>query len=396
MELNQSQQQHVIALCEALIKAQSYSGDESQAAKVLHQFMQSNHFDDIVIDKYGSVLGCIHGNFEGPTVLLDGHIDTVPVPDLTKWSHAPFGGERINGKIYGRGTSDMKGAVAAMACAASFFAKITDRQFAGKLYVSGVVHEECFEGIAARAISKSIKPDLVVIGEASGLDLKIGQRGRAEIIVETFGIPAHSANPQKGVNAVYLMCELIRALDEILPPKDSVLGEGVAVLTDIISTPYPGASVVPSHCRATYDRRLLVGETPESVLEPYQQVISALQKMNPNFKACVSYAHGVERCYTGVEIEGDRFFPGWCAKKEDSYVQKALAAIRKEGIDAQLAYYPFCTNGSHYAGEAYINTIGFGPSVETLAHVIDEYIEEEQLVKATQGYIGICKAFLSN
>ncbi|EHO20793.1 hypothetical protein HMPREF9466_00820 [Fusobacterium necrophorum subsp. funduliforme 1_1_36S] len=71
------------------------------------------------------------------------------------------------------------------------------------------MHEECFEGVAAREVSKYVKPDIVIIGEASELNLKIGQRGRAEIVVETFGKPAHSANPEKGINAVYKMMKLI-------------------------------------------------------------------------------------------------------------------------------------------------------------------------------------------
>ena len=81
--------------------------------------------------------------------------------------------------------------------------------------MAGVVHEECFEGVAARKISEKVKPDYVVIGEASEMNLKVGQRGRAEIVVETFGVPAHSANPEKGVNAVYKMCEAIQAIREI-------------------------------------------------------------------------------------------------------------------------------------------------------------------------------------
>lgn len=63
--------------------------------------------------------------------------------------------------------------------------------------MAGVVHEECFEGVAAREISNYVNPDIVIIGEASQLNLKIGQRGRGEIVVETFGKPAHSANPEK-------------------------------------------------------------------------------------------------------------------------------------------------------------------------------------------------------
>jgi len=394
MKLSQERTQEVIALCQALVREKSLSGEESGAVGVLKTFMQRHGFDDIRIDSYGSIIGHIQGKHPGPSVLFDGHLDVVPVPDPEKWTQAPFGGDRVDGKIYGRGTSDMKGAVAAMAAAVAYYAQDTDREFAGNIYVSGGVHEECFEGIAAREISAHVQPDLVIIGEPSALDLKIGQRGRAEIVVETFGVPAHSATPHKGVNAVHLMCKLIEKLEQIAPPNDPTLGDGVAVLTDIISTPYPGASVVPSHCRATYDRRLLVGETKENVLKPFQDAIDQLSQSIPDFKAKVSYAFGQDKCYTGMAISSDRFFPGWCAKPDDSHVQKALQGLKNAGIDSQIAYYPFCTNGSHYAGEAGINTIGFGPSPETMAHIIDEYIEENQLIKAMEGYIGICKAFL--
>lgn len=395
MSLDKNRKEETIALCQKLIQCQSYSGEEDKVVAALSEYMQASNFDSIHVDEYGSIIGCIKGKYPGPKILFDGHIDTVPVPDPSVWKHNPYGGERIDGKIYGRGTTDMKGAVAAMTAAAVFYAEDTNREFAGEIYIAGVVHEECFEGIAARAISKAVKPDLVIICEASELNLKIGQRGRAEIVVETFGIPAHSANPHKGVNAVHLMCSLIQELDKMVPPQDPILGPGVSVITDIISTPYPGASVVPSRCRATYDRRLLVGETPETVIKPFQEVIATLEKTIPNFKAKVSYAHGTEKCHTGNEISGDRFFPGWCAKPEDTFVQKALVGLKEVGVNATISHYSFCTNGSHYAGEAHINTIGFGPSTEVLAHTIDEYVEEDQLIKATEGYIGICKAFLN-
>lgn len=393
--LSQERIEQVILLCQELIRAKSLSGQESDAVKVLQTFMQNHGFKDIFIDQYGSITGCIKGNHPGPIILFDGHLDVVPVPDKEQWTHDPFAATRVDGKIYGRGTSDMKGAVAAMTAAAAFYAQDNQHKFSGEIHISAVVHEECFEGIAARKMSERIKPDVVIIGEPSALDLKIGQRGRAEIILETFGIPAHSANPHKGVNAVHLMCKLIEEIEKITPPEDEVLGKGVAVLTDMISSPYPGASVVPSHCKATYDRRLLVGETQEDVLQPFQNAINHLTQIIPNFKAKVSYAFGQEKCYTGAEISSARFFPGWCAKPDDEFVQKALHGLQNAGVDAKLAYYPFCTNGSHYAGEAKINTIGFGPSPETMAHTVDEHIEETQLIKATEGYIGICSAFLA-
>jgi putative selenium metabolism hydrolase len=390
--LTTERREQVIHLCKALIQTQSYSGHEYAVVERMKQAFRGWGFDEIVVDSHGSILGHIKGNRSGKVLLLDGHVDIVPVPDPSRWTHDPFGGEIADGKIYGRGASDMKGAVSAMMAAAAFFAEDTQRDFAGDIYVSGVVHEECFEGVAARKISESIHPDYVVIGESSELNLKRGQRGRAEIVVETFGKPAHSANPRAGINAVYKMAELIRSIVALPAPTHPILGEGILELTDIKSSPYPGASVVPDYCRVTYDRRLLVGESKESVLKPLLDLIRELKAKDPQLEAKVSFASGVEQCYTGSEIRGERFFPGWIFDDNDAFVQIALAGLRAAGLNPRIAQYSFCTNGSHYAGEAGIGTIGFGPSRESLAHTIDEYVEVDQLMQAAEGYYGIQQA----
>ena len=233
-------------------------------------------------------------------------------------------------------------------------------------------------------------PDYVVIGEASECNLKIGQRGRAELVVETFGVPANSANPEKGVNAVYGMCRAVEALRQLEVPEHPVLGRGILELTDIRSDPYPGASVVPFYCRATYDRRLLVGETPESVLSPVRAALEGI----PGLRAGVSFAQGEAPCCTGETIRGERFFPGWLYGEEEPFVQAVLEELRRIGQDPEVTQYSFCTNGSHYAGEAGIRTIGYGPSLESLAHTDDEYVEIAQLEKACEGYYAVMKALL--
>jgi putative selenium metabolism hydrolase len=387
-------QEKLVALCQELIRRQSYSGEEDKVVCSIKEAFKEFGFDDWFVDGYGNIIGHIKGKLPGKKILFDGHIDTVPVADDSKWQHAPFAAEIVDGRIYGRGASDMKGAVSAMIAAAAFFARDTNHDFAGDIYVSGVVHEECFEGIAARMISEAVKPDYVVIGEASELNLKRGQRGRAEIVVETFGKPAHSANPDKGINAVYKMAGLIEQIRKLDTTSMPVLGKGILELTDIKSTPYPGASVVPEYCRATYDRRLLVGETKESVLAPIQQLISQMEQADADFKAKVSYAVGVEKCHTGETIEGERFFPGWLYDEQDEFVQAAYQGLKAAGINPEITQYSFCTNGSHYAGEKGIKTIGFGPSRENLAHTIDEYIEIEHLVKGAEGFYGIMQSVL--
>lgn len=392
--LKEEQSKEVIELCQKLVSIRSYSGEENHVAKALKDFLFTKDFDEVKIDDYGNVIGVMKGKRPGKRILFDGHIDTVPVVNEEKWTHPPFGAEIYDGKIYGRGTSDMKGAVAAFSCAVANFAKETNKDFAGELYVAGVVHEECFEGVAARSISESVKPDYVIIGEASNLNVKIGQRGRGEVVVETFGVPAHSASPEKGINAVYAMSKVINAIREIKPSSHEVLGKGILELTDIKSSPYPGASVVPEYCKATYDRRLLVGETKESVLEPIQKALDTLMAQDDQIKAKVSFATGKELCYTGNEIAGERFFPGWLFNKEETFVQDIKNELEKAGFEPQITQYNFCTNGSHYAGEKGIKTIGMGPSDEKLAHTIDEYIEIEQLTKVTECYDAVIKALL--
>ncbi len=392
--LSEKRQTQVTALCQALIRQPSYSGHEEGAEGILRAFMEANGFDSVTTDRYGNIIGCIRGNRPGKRLLFDGHMDTVPVSDPGQWQFPPFEGILHDDRLYGRGSSDMKGAVAAFAVAAAAFATDTGRDFPGELYVAGVVHEECFEGVAARAVSQAVKPDYVVIGEASELNLKIGQRGRAEIVVETFGVPCHSANPEKGVNAVYHMTRVIDAIRTLEPPVHPVLGKGILELTDIKSTPYPGASVVPEHCRATYDRRLLVGETKESVLAPIQALLDSMMVNDPQLKAKVSYAVGAERCCTGNEITGERFFPGWLYDEGDDFVQAVKSELNAIGHAPRITQYNFCTNGSHYAGEAGIPTLGLGPSREDLAHTVDEYIELDQLYKVTECYYAVMRALL--
>ncbi len=391
-ERSKDKGQELVDVVRALIRQRSYSGEEGAAVAAAKTLFEAYGYDEIVVDVYGSITGLINGKRPGPTVLYDSHIDTVPVPDASVWIHGPWSGDVADGQLFGRGTSDMKGALGSALVACADFARESGRDFPGRLAVTGVVYEELFEGIAARSLSERFKPDYVVIGEASELNLKRAQRGRAEVVVETFGVPAHSANPDKGVNAVYQMAKAILEIQKLVAPEQPVLGKGILELTDIVSTPYPGASVVPSHCRATFDRRLLVGETPSSVLAPVQAVLDRLAAGDPKFKGKVSLAEATLVCHTGATIGGQRFFPGWRFDDDAPFVRASLEALRKVGIPAELSQYSFCTNGSHYAGEAGIKTIGFGPSRENLAHTIDEHVEIAHLEAAYRGYKALAAA----
>lgn len=384
-----TREEQLCVLCQELIRRPSLSGQEQACARFLQETMERLGYDQVTVDRWGSVVGRLRGRRPGQRILLDGHMDTVPAEDTASWHHPPFSGEVENGRIYGRGASDMKGSVAAMVLAAAALARDTGGDFAGELYVSCSVQEECFEGVACREILQAVKPDCVIVGEATDARLNIGQRGRAEVVLETQGVSCHSSNPEKGVNAVYLMAELIRRIQALVPKTHPLLGSGILELTDIRSDPYPGASVVPGRCRATFDRRLLTGETEEDVLAPLEAVIRQAQAELPRMQARAFLAEGESVCWTGEVLRAKRFFPAWALEPEHPLVQQALEGLRSAGINAPLGHYAFCTNASAFCGEAGIPTVGFGPSPENLAHTADEYIEIAQLQQAFRGFYGI-------
>lgn len=387
-------QNETLDLLKKLIACPSLSGQEQGVADILQGYLQENGFATVEMDRYGDLVAGVEGARPGVRLLFDGHMDTVPADNAGDWTTTPFEPTLRDGKLYGRGASDMKGAVAAFAVAAAQYLREKGRDFAGALWFAGVVQEECFEGVCAREVARRVQPDLVIIGEASEGNLKLSQRGRAEIVLETFGVPCHSANPEKGVNAAAAMCRLMDDILKLPPTRDArMVGDGILVLTDIKSEPYPGASVVPHYCRATFDRRLLVGETRESVLAPIEAIIQEHKRRDPTLNARIGYPRGNAICSTGATVAAERFFAPWWFPA-DERVLRVKAAMEARGLSPQITGYSFCTNGSYYAGEAGIPTFGYGPSRENLAHTVDEHIPLTDLYAAVDGYLAILHAIL--
>ena len=392
--ISEALQKETLELLKKLVACPSLSGREQGVAAILGNYLSQNGFATVETDRYGSLVAGAAGARPGLRLLFDGHIDTVPADNAGDWTTPPFEPMVRDGKLFGRGTSDMKGADAAFAVAAARYLREKGRDFSGELWFAGVVQEECFEGVCAREVAKRVKPDLVVIGEASEGNLKLSQRGRAEIVLETFGVPCHSANPEKGVNAATAMCALIHEIGKLPVTRDPrMVGDGILVLTDIKSEPYPGASVVPHYCRATFDRRLLVGETRESVLKPIQAIIEEQKRLDPTLNARVSYPLGSARCATGETVEAERFFAPWWFPADERTL-RVKAAMEARDLTPRITGYSFCTNGSYYAGEAGIPTFGYGPSRENLAHTVDEHIALSDLFDAVDGYLAILHALL--
>lgn len=376
----------VIELTQELVRAPSLSGQEGRVAEVLAEAMRALDYDEVDRDELGNVIGVVHGTAgrRWGGVLFDGHLDTVGVAEPQAWKHPPFAGVVDGDRLHGRGAADMKGAIAAMTVAVG--AAAAGERPAVDLVVSGTVNEETVEGPALEHVAARVRPAVVVIGEATDLHLNIGGRGRGEVVVETIGIPAHSSNPAVGLNAIAEMLAVMAAVRRLELPRDAFLGPAIMEPTDIISDPYPGMSVIPSRCRVTFDRRLLVGETPEAVLASLETVFADARRREPRFSARAGVAEAEFRTYRGHPVRAPKFAPAWKRVPEDGWVTAAREALRSAGLEAPLGSYSFCTNGSGTAGRMGLPTIGFGPGQERSAHTIDESIGLDELAAAAEGY----------
>jgi putative selenium metabolism hydrolase len=369
-----------------LVKRPSLSCQEEAVARRVQDEMESLGFDGVSVDENGSVVGVLEGAGEGRTILLDAHTDTVDVEGGVAWKRDPFGGGVEHGVLFGRGSADMKGALAAMVHGAA----AADRgELRGKVVVSASVMEEVLEGVALKAVMDRHPPDVVVIGEATDLNLVRGGRGRVELHLETVGIPTHSSAPHLGRNAVLDMAKVMMALEEMSLPEHPLMGPAVLVLTEISSVPFPANSVVPSLCRTTWDRRLLPGEEAGDVLDALGE---ATNKLDVGLNAKVGV--GEYEAFTGRTLRKEKFFPAWELPEDHWLVGRALEGLSVAGLEAEIRAYRFCTNAAYSAGEAGVPTVGFGPAKEADAHRVDESLKLDDLEAAARGYRGIIESVL--
>jgi putative selenium metabolism hydrolase len=371
------------AFTQRLICTKSITSREQEVVTLLATAMSAFGFDRVWVDEFGSAIGLIESNIPGPTLLLDGHCDTVDA-NSADWSRDPWSGSIQDGRLYGRGAADMKGSLAAMIHAVG---AIDRTRLTGRVAVSATVSEETVEGGALKNVMGALNPDYVIIGEATQLNLNRGGRGRAEIRVTTYGRPAHSSSPQAGHCAVTDMVRIIQAVARQPSPEDPFLGPGSIVLTDIISEPHPGRSVIPYRCHVTYDRRLLPGEKKADVLGALES-LPGLE----DIQYTLGLAPNTEKTYTGRELSGEKYFPAWLLPEAHPFVQTALNSLRAMGLNPRIGAYRFCTNAAYSAGIAGVPTIGFGIGREEDAHIIDESISTDDLHTAAHGYLGIIQA----
>lgn len=368
----------VVELAQKLVQAPGGSGDERAASDVAFAAMETLGFESVERDSHGSIVGRIGPADADIALLFDGHIDVVPA--IGDWSVDPYSGQIIDGRLYGRGSTDMKGAVAAAICGVAAAAR--EKTLTKQVIVSASVMEEILEGVALGHILDTYTPEAVVICEPSNLELRVGQRGRMELVLIFHGKPAHASSPELGENPIDFAARALRHLDDIVYSVDPMLGKGVLVPVSIVSDPLPSPSMIPITTTINFDRRTVAGETREIVFEQIQDQLTQNNIGNFTLECNAEPA----TTYTGLELCPERDFPSWTLAVNHRIAQAGLRAIKESGEPGNVGAWACCTNGSESAGRRGIPTIGIGPGDIRDAHTIDESIDVAQLTKAAEIY----------
>jgi len=311
-----------------------------------------------------------------PTLMFECHLDTVgldPMPDALNPRIA-------NGRLYGRGSADPKGCLAAMLHV--LHAAAQDPDFPVDLCLAGAVGEEIVM-IGSRVMAERRPPvDAAVVGEPTELRIITAQKGAVRWRVRTHGVAAHSAMPEQGHNAIEDMARALPALARGIEPHldarpHPVLGNATWNVGTIRGG--AGVNVVPDLCEIEIDRRLVPGDTSAEVLHHVDAALDDLRASDAHVR--------VDRDPPFVDI------PPLETSHDARVVRAARQAVAAAGISPDPLGVAYATDAAMLSGVGGIPSVVLGPGDIAQAHTNDEWIEIAQLEQAVGVYLGVCRAF---
>lgn len=386
MELAEKYRDYTATNLGKMVKIPSESMQEKDVqAEVIRQMKEAG-FDEVRTDGLGNVIGRI-GN--GKRILaIDGHVDTVGVGNPDNWEFDPFLGEVKDGFVWGRGTVDQEGGLAASITAGRILKDMGFDKDLTFYVVSSVMEEDC-DGLCWKYLveEEKLKPDFVISTEPTNLNIYRGHRGRMEIGVDFRGLSCHGSAPERGKNAVYMAAKFaleVEKMNERLM-HDDFLGKGTVTISEFKSGS-PSLCAVADFVHIHLDRRLTWGETKESAVKEVEEAIKAVG-LKLGDEAKVEVLHYEEVAYTGLKYGMEKYFPTWKIPEDEHVVQTGVKAFKELfEKDPKVDKWTFSTNGVTINGIYKIPMIGFGPGNEVHAHAPNEKVPVEDLVKASAFY----------
>lgn len=366
-----------------LVRTPSFSSKEKEAMQILGREMEKAGFDEIRIDGLGSIIGRI-GN--GPrTIAFDGHVDTVEAGDRAQWNFDPFDPKVEDGKVWGRGTVDQKGGLAAMLSAARIIKELNLNDMF-TVYFTGTVMEENCDGLCWQYLIKEekLRPELVIVTEPTNMNIYRGHRGRMEMRIEVKGRSCHSSVPEHGDNAIYTIARIALEIEKLNGRlrRDQFLGKGSIAVTGSGSES-PSSCAVPEGASLLLDRRLISGETKELAVA---EVLEAA-KLAGCDNAQVVVLPFEDAAYTGKVYPAEKYYPTWSLDPNSPFLQSAVNVF--SGLFDRVppvGLWSYSSNAVAIAGMHGIPCFLLGPGNELLAHAPNEACHIEQLSGAAAFY----------
>ncbi len=337
-----------------------------------------------------NVLASLGDRSNGKSLLLEGHTDVVTEGNPAEWTHAPFGAELVDGRIYGRGSADMKsGLAAAMVAVAAL--KRAGVSLAGRLVVGALVDEEGDMIGARHLVTTPIGRELTaaIICEPEENELCLEQRGVVWARVTARGRMAHGAMPEAGVNPITALAEVVRGAKGLERRLRAICERSrylkpPTVTPTIMRAPshgVPQSNVIPSTAEATLDIRLTPGPDESAIRTAVDEAVAAAAKAVPGVTLEWRPVNGV-RLATKVE-------------SAEPLVTAMKKAFRKAaGRTPKFGGVPGSTDGTILRTALGVPIVTCGPGNRLIPHQVDEYVEVRELVEAARVYAASALEYL--
>ncbi|MFW9977260.1 MAG: M20 family metallopeptidase [Candidatus Thorarchaeota archaeon] len=369
-----SNSSRVIKLTQTLVSTNSESppGQEREVANLLREHLEQYGISCTSVgpNDRPNLIFSTNEDTLGP-VVFHGHMDTVPVGDLERWSHDPFLGEIHDGKLYGRGACDMKGPLAALTEAMiQYNDKKNDTPFV--LLCTSDEESGCSgaEAVADSGILSGVKYG--VCAEPTDLHVLVGEKGMLWTKVIAHGKAAHGSRPSEGVNAIQLCSKAIEALSSHDYPYE--LNDLMGMMSLNVGMIKGGIkiNVVPDYCEASLDMRTVKGQSTERMLNEMKHV---LRIAGLDESVSIQYIHGKPAVVT----------------PEDATIVTVTTNVVESVVGKKhpLSAATYGTDCSVLQPRIGILNVICGPGSIEQAHQPDEYIQVSQLMESVEIYLRI-------
>ena len=372
----------IVALASRLISIPSTSGEERAVMEEVIRWSTYTELPFAVIASdhdRPNVIITLGDPAVGPTIVMNGHLDTVPVSDLVAWRTGPYDPtvSEDENKLIGRGASDMKSSVAVML---HVMEVLKDAPLQGCVQAHIVSDEETGGALGTTFLIEEIaagrlpRPDYCLIGEKSDLKVRNAERGLLAVDVTCLGRASHTAAARvTGINAIAKAAKAILALEKDIDRFHPAVGKPVISINTIQAG--VAHNVVPGECTFSIDRRLIPGETRESVVAEIMATLDGIASEDPAFRY-------------ELDIDPRKDHIPANITEETSPLVRALRVSVTTVTGQEPEYFVAwagATDGRFYR-QAGIDTVGYGPGGEN-AHGANEAVQIDDLVTQAKVYV---------